>query len=53
MGFANSNKALRIVYRLDNIGNIIRLINVFRNVIGIRQIIAGLKEISAIVEKLC
>ena len=53
MGFINSNKALRIAYRSDNIGNAIRLINVFRNVIGIRQITAGLKEISAMVEKLC
>ena len=53
LGFANSDKALRIAYRLDNISNAIRLINVFRNAIEIRQITAGLKEISAIVEKLC
>ena len=34
--FAKGNEVLRIVYWLDNIGNIIRLIDVFRNVIGIR-----------------
>ena len=36
LGFAKGDKALRIAYRLDNIGNIIRLIDVFRNVMGIR-----------------
>ena len=35
-GFAEGNKALRIAYQLNNISNIIRLINVFRNIIGIR-----------------
>ena len=52
-GFANSNKALKIAYQSDNIGNVIHLINIFKNIIGIRQIIASLKEISTIVEKLC
>ena len=53
LGFINSNKALKIAYQLDNIGNTIHLINIFRNIIGIRQIIASLKKISTIVEKLC
>ena len=35
-GFANSNKVLRIAYWLDNIGNAIYLINIFRNAIGIK-----------------
>ena len=52
-GFTEGNKALRIAYQLDNIGNIICLINIFRNAMGIRQIIASLKEISIIVKKLC
>ena len=53
LGFTNSNKVLRIAYQLDNIGNAIYLINIFKNIIGIRQIITSLKEIFAIVEKLC
>ena len=52
-GFAEGNEASRIAYRSDNIGNVIRLIDVFRNAIGIRQITAGSKEISTMVEKLC
>ena len=52
-GFADGDEASRIAYRSDNIGNAIRLIDVFRNAIGIRQITAGSKEISAMVEKLC
>ena len=51
--FAEGNKALRIAYWSDNIGNMICLINIFRNAIGIRQITASLKEISTIVKKLC
>ena len=51
-GFAEGDEASRIAYRLDNIGNATRLIDVFRNAIGIRQITAGLREISAMVEKL-
>ena len=53
LSFAKGNKASKIAYWSDNIGNIICLINIFRNAIGIRQITAGLKEISTIVEKLC
>ena len=34
--FAEGDEALRIAYWSDNIGNVIRLIDVFRNVIGIR-----------------
>ena len=52
-GFADSNKVLKIIYQSDNIGNAIHLINIFRNAIGIRQIIASLKEISIIIKKLC
>jgi hypothetical protein len=52
LGFAKGNKALKIAYQSDNISNIICLIDIFRNVIGIRQITASLKEISIIVEKL-
>ena len=51
--FAEGDEALRIAYRSNNIGNMIRLIDVFRNAIGIRQITAGLKKISIMVEKLC
>ena len=50
--FAEGNKALKIAYRSDNIGNIIHLINIFKNAIGIKQITASLKEISTIVKKL-
>jgi hypothetical protein len=32
---------------------VIYLINIFRNVIGIKQIIVSLKEISIIIKKLC
>ena len=53
LGFADGDEASRIAYRSDNIGNAIRLIDIFRNAIGIRQITAGSKEISAMVEKLC
>ena len=53
LSFTKSNKALRITYRSDNISNVIYLINIFRNVIEIKQIIASLKEISTIVKKLC
>ena len=52
LGFTKGNKVLRIAYQSDNIGNIIHLINIFRNIIGIRQITASLKEISTIIEKL-
>ena len=52
-GFTEGDEALRIAYRSDNIGNVIRLIDVFRNVIGIRQITASSKEIFTMVEKLC
>jgi hypothetical protein len=52
LGFANSNKALRIAYQLNNISNTICLINIFKNAIGIKQIITSLKEISVIVKKL-
>ena len=52
-GFAEGNEVLRIAYQSDNIGNVICLIDIFRNAMGIRQIIASLKEISTIVEKLC
>ena len=52
LNFTKGNKVSKIAYWLDNIGNIIRLINVFRNTIGIRQITASLKEISTIVKKL-
>ena len=52
LSFAKGNKVLRIAYRLDNIGNIIYLINIFRNTIKIRQITASLKEISTIIKKL-
>ena len=52
LDFTKSNKVLRIAYWSDNIGNIIHLINIFRNTIGIRQITASLKEISTIVKKL-
>ena len=51
-GFIKGNKVLKIAYQSDNISNIIYLINIFRNVIGIKQITASLKEISIIVEKL-
>ena len=53
LGFIKGNKVLKIAYWSDNIGNIICLINIFRNIMGIRQIIVSLKEIFAIVEKLC
>jgi hypothetical protein len=53
LGFANSNKVLRIAYQSDNISNIICLIDIFRNIIGIRQIMASLKEIFIIIKKLC
>ena len=52
-GFAEGDKALRIAYQSDNIGNVIRLINIFRNIIGIRQIIISLKEIFIIIKELC
>ena len=52
LGFAKSNKVLKIAYWSDNISNIIYLIDIFKNAIEIRQITAGLKEISTIVEKL-
>ena len=52
-GFADGDEVLRIAYRSDNIGNAIRLIDVFRNAMGIRQITAGSKEISTMVKKLC
>ena len=52
-GFIKGNKALRIAYQSDNISNIICLIDIFKNIIKIRQIIASLKKISTIVEKLC
>ena len=52
LGFINGNKTSKIAYQLDNIGNVIYLINIFRNTIGIRQITASLKEISAIIKKL-
>lgn len=42
----------KTTYRSDNIGNATRLIDVFRNAIGIKQVTAGSKEISAMVEKL-
>ena len=45
LSFIKDNKVLRIVYQLDNIGNIIYLINIFRNAIEIKQITANLKEI--------
>ena len=51
-GFTKGDEASRIAYQSDNIGNIIRLIDVFRNAIGIRQITASSKEISTMVEKL-
>ena len=51
--FIDGDKVLKIAYQSDNIGNIIYLINIFKNIIGIRQIIASLKKISTIVEKLC
>ena len=35
-GFTEGDKVLRIAYRSDNIGNIIRLINIFRNIIEIK-----------------
>ena len=53
LGFIKGNKVLRIAYQSDNIGNIIYLINIFKNVIKIRQITVGLKEIFTIVKKLC
>jgi hypothetical protein len=53
LGFADNNKVLKIAYQSDNIGNVIHLINIFRNAIEIKQIIVSLKEISIIVEKLC
>ena len=43
-GFAKGDKVLKIVYQLDNIGNIIHLINIFRNAIEIKQITASLKK---------
>ena len=51
--FIKGNKVLRIAYWSDNISNIIHLINIFKNVIGIKQIIVSLKEIFTIIEKLC
>ena len=53
LDFTKSNKVLRIAYWSDNIGNIIHLIDIFKNIIEIRQITAGLKKISIIVKKLC
>ena len=53
LNFIEGNKVLKIAYQSDNIGNIIYLINIFRNIIGIRQIIVNLKEIFTIIEKLC
>ena len=53
LGLAEDDKALKIVYWLNNIGNIICLIDIFKNIIGTRQITASLKEISIIIEKLC
>ena len=50
--FIKGNKVLRIAYWSDNIGNIIYLINIFRNIIGIKQITISSKEISIIVKKL-
>ena len=47
------NEVLRIAYWSNNIGNIICLINIFKNIIEIRQIITNLKEISTIIKKLC
>ena len=51
-GFAKGNKVLKIAYQSNNIGNIIHLINIFRNIIRIKQIITSLKEIFIIIEKL-
>lgn len=43
----------RTVYRSDDIGNAIRLIDVLRSTVGTTQITAGSKEILDIVQKLC
>ena len=53
LSFINGDKVLKIAYQLNNIGNTIYLINIFKNIIGIRQIIVSLKKIFIIIKKLC
>lgn len=53
LGAAEDGEVPRGAYRSDNIGNVTRLIDVFRNAVGIKQITAGSKEISDMIEKLC
>ena len=48
-GVADDDDGQGTVYRSDNIGNAIRLINILRNTLGNHQITAGSKEISIIV----
>jgi hypothetical protein len=52
LGEAEGDERSRTMYRSDNISNTTRLIDVLRNTLGIQQITAGSKEISAIVQKL-
>ncbi|OWT42276.1 PIF1 protein [Pochonia chlamydosporia 170] len=50
---ADGDDELGIGYRSDNIGNAVRLIDVFRNAVGSGQITTGSKEISTMVQELC
>jgi hypothetical protein len=52
-GIAAEDEGPGAVHRSDSIGNAIRLIDVLRNAVGSRQITAGSKEISALVQRLC
>jgi hypothetical protein len=52
-GVADDDEGQGTVYRSDNIGNAIRLIDVLRNTLGKNQITAGSKEISTVVQELC
>jgi hypothetical protein len=52
-GVADGDEGQGTVYRSDNVGSAIRLIDVLRNTLGKNQITAGSKEISTMVQELC
>ncbi|KAH8744187.1 hypothetical protein F5883DRAFT_655299 [Diaporthe sp. PMI_573] len=52
-GMADDEEGPGVGFRSDNIGNAVRLIDVFRNAVGNDQVTTGSKEISTMVQQLC
>ncbi|KAH8743851.1 hypothetical protein F5883DRAFT_440524, partial [Diaporthe sp. PMI_573] len=52
-GMADDEEGPGVEFRSDNIGNAVRLIDVFRNAVGNDQVTTGSKEISTMFQQLC